>query len=139
MGQISFAVKRRKRQRIMDLEVFDKSSFEEDDDQDEKILCYNDFNYHKKIKNRSLLPCRKRDYKSAQLRKSLRPRGYSVIGAGISTRDLGYNDNRRNLIKLGDHRDHHHASGDQAIRVIRTSKFVRKGTIHKGRVHRRRR
>ncbi|XP_030483063.2 uncharacterized protein LOC115699681 [Cannabis sativa] len=126
--------RRRRRRRQIDLEVFDKST-SSSTDEDEGIgnLCDYGSNDHYKSRKRMLSRSR-RDYKGAQLRKSLRPRSHRRII--VRNRDLGFHNNDH-----GRHHQHHHHhlddSGNTSIRVIRTSKFVRKGTMGGG-VHRRR-
>lgn len=135
----------RHHQRNVDMEAFDHtSSTEAEDDHDEDgetSFALRDYNHDMDKENSGSLSRRRKDYRGDQLRKSLRPRSHR-IGARIS-RDLGHG-NRRNPIKCvapnqdPDHHDHK-SRFDHAIRVTRTSKFVRKGTIYKGGVQRRRR
>ncbi|XP_062105706.1 uncharacterized protein LOC133817257 [Humulus lupulus] len=133
---LSVKRRRRRRGRERDLEVFDKSSSSIDEEENGGSLCdygSNHHNNHHKTRKRSLSRPRRRDYKGAHLKKSLRPRSHRV---GIRNRDLGFHKNgtRRSLVKDHGHLHHHRDdSGDHSIRVIRTSKFVRKGTISKGR------
>ena len=67
---------------------------------------------------------RRRDYRGAHLRKSLRPRNHHVR-AGIS-RELVYG-HRRNSINKHNNGDQH-AGRVHGIRVTRTSRFAHKGS-----------
>ncbi|XP_024020739.1 uncharacterized protein LOC112091400 [Morus notabilis] len=136
--------RRRRRRRKLDIEVVDTSSTEAGDEHHngETSFASCDYDMYKE-KSDSSLSRRKRDYRSDQLRKSLRPRSHR-IGAGISKDHLGHGNRRSYNIKLGDHHNHNHdhdhnSRVDHAIRVTRTSKFVRKGTIYKGGIIQRRR
>ena len=107
--------------------MFDTSSEDEEDDEENQRVPFHVPN--EQIAKRSCSSSRlQRDYRSAHLRKSLRPRNHN-IRAGIVSRDLAFGNTRIDSIGNG----YDHAN----IRVTRTSKFVRKGTNYKERAHQR--
>lgn len=106
-----------RRQKTVVIEVFDTS--DDDDEEDGSLFPYHAPNHMEKSRSVSR---RRRDYRGAHLRKSLRPRKRN-IRAGIS-RDLVYG-NRRNYIK---HDDGNVSRDNHLIRITRTSKVVHKGS-----------